>query len=276
MRFKQWLNLEMYSRPVMNLKRYLQNKPMDAYEHVWWIIRWLKDHPEIVEEYNVDLEKLEDMYHDDSEELPEILEKIVNQLSSEQRSEIADYIAAKDPSEAPTWTYMSFNQMVRPNTWLVHFADSATEIYFHGFTRGVDNLTKLGLTTQLPDYEKDFGGYNFAFRANSRDAYSAAREGKYGKEAVMFRASGLEATHYGDEENQVIFYGRSIDPGQIVLLTKEYDNWCVKMKDARDGRECAYVRENFSDVVNWVMNNFDQYRKRITDSKTKWSRPDWV
>jgi len=266
----------MYSRPVLGLKRYLLDRPMDAYDNTFWIVQWLESNPDVADDHQVDTDKLQAMLNDSNYDgVHEILEKVVGRLTPDQRQEIADYINRHDSSEAPTWSHMDYSRMVKPNTWLIHFSDEAHAISYKGFTRGVDDLTKLGLTTYLGKDMKDYGGYNFAFRADGRHANWAAHKNKYGEAAVMFRASGVEAYHYGDEEDQVIFYGSSVDPGQVVLLTRDEGDWCVNMEGARSDRECAF-RGDFSNAVQWVMRNFDQYRKRITNSMQKWKRPTWV
>jgi hypothetical protein len=154
--------------------------------------------------------------------------------------------------------------MLKPSTWLIHFSDDASDISWKGFKYGSDDMTKLGLTTYLSKDAKQYGGYNFAFVADSRDAKNAAGHrsgrGKYGKEAVMFQAAGVQAYHYGDEENQVIFYGKSINPNKVVYLSKADDDWCVNGN--RTNRSCLYTGP-FEDTIDWVINNHEQYRHKI-------------
>jgi len=61
----------------------------------------------------------------------------------------------------------------------------------NGFTIGMSDMRKLGLTTYARNdgYSKKYGGYNFAFSLDERDYKYAGN--KYGKEAIVFRASGL-------------------------------------------------------------------------------------
>jgi hypothetical protein len=150
------------------------------------------------------------------------------------------------------------------NKWLIHFTNNAEEIAREGFTKGVNDITKLGLTTRLSDIDKQFGGYNFAYLLGdyvkySREMYSGY---KYGKEAVLFRASGIKTNHSGDREPQVIFYGNTAK--NIIPIKKtnkgEYGEYGIY--DMRDGK-LLYENNNLSKVVNWVVKNYDQYRSRL-------------
>ena len=85
----------------------------------------------------------------------------------------------------------------------------------------------------------------------------------------MFMNSGISADHYGDDENQIIFYGPDVK--ELVYLTRDKDdNWSVVTapgpKDNPlyfESKE-VYVNEDFSKVVEWVINNYKQYSNKIT------------
>lgn len=280
------LNESGYNRPILNFRDYMQKKYIDPYEHGWEILRWLKKNPDELDELGVNLHDLEQMHDDGDDLFYDILTNMVSRLTPDQAEKISQDISYHNPAEAPTWSHMDYNQLVRPGTWLVHFSDEAWKISQEGFNIGMEDMGKLGLTTHFSKRRKQetgIGGYNFAFKADSKYATHAARNGKYGEDAVMFRSAGVEAYHYGDQEDQVVFFGAAIDPGQIVLLTKLDDNeWCVAMQTGR--RDCAYIGRGdwsqrtygFDSAVDWVMNNFDQYRKRITNPHMKWRRQTWL
>ena len=264
-----------YNGPILGFRNYMKQKSLDPYDNAWEIISYLKSDPDLADRLNIDAEQLDDMYSDADDRIYEILDKsVIPHLEEDDIESIVDYMLRINPVEAPTWSQMSYKKMVEPGTWLIHFSDNASWIARQGFKRGIDDMTKLALTTHMSDQEKDLsdGGYNFAFDADSRYADYAARQGKYGSDAVMFRSAGVEAYHYGDEEDQIVFYGPAIDPGQIVLLHNNSGDWCVEMTGRRD---CAYIGE-FRKVVDWVTINFDQYRKRITSSQMKWQRQTWL
>jgi len=70
----------------------------------------------------------------------------------------------------------------------------------------------------------------------------------------MFQSAGIKVYHYGDEENQIIFYGSMVH--EIIPLYKTYDSWVIE--SSRDGR--MVVKGDFPTVVSWVMKNYQQYR----------------
>ena len=121
-------------------------------------------------------------------------------------------------------------------------------------------LETLGLTT-YHSFDKKSGGYNFAFTLNDYERYGKNRSfgsyrgWKYGKEAVMFHASGVKTWHWGDEEPQVIFWGPSAR--DIVLIENLEGEWGVT--NGNTGR-VIYKSERLPDVEVWVVNNFNQYR----------------
>ena len=108
-----------------------------------------------------------------------------------------------DPN-SPTYLFMDFERDV-DNEWLIHGTNDAGSIEANGFTRGVWDLASLGLTTALVDKVKT-GGFNFAFYATS---FHEKEVLAYGKEAVVFRASGIEVYHHGDQQRQIIFLGNT-------------------------------------------------------------------
>lgn len=195
----------------------------------------------------------------------DLCSRIDQSLTESERAEILDFLHRHDPTEAPSWAFFEDPRLVRPNVWLIHFTDDARSVRDTGFTRGVEDVERLGLTTHLSDVEKEGGGFSFAFIANSRDALQAGD--KYGREAVMFRAVGVRAYHTGDDENQVIFWGESVSPASIVALVpvENTNEFCVLTKGRmRDrGRDCAF-KGQLADAIAWVERNYDQYRRQIS------------
>jgi len=145
---------------------------------------------------------------------------------------------------------MQAKKPLSDRAWLVHFSNKAAEIAKTGFKYGVNDVTKLGMTGWLAQSTKKHGGYNFAFIANSREALSQSQKGTYGKHAVMFQNSGLRVFHYGDTENQVIFWGKGIDPNKITLLINDGTQWSAFYHNVK-----PIITGNFRSVVKWVMDN---------------------
>ena len=116
------------------------------------------------------------------------------------------------------------------------------------------------MTTWYSQDSKKYAGYNFAFVANTRDASAAARQKKYGKDAVIFQAAGVQAYHYGDNEDQIMFWGPSINKDKLVLLKHDDDWMVVPNRPLRSNREFL-KKGDFKEVVHWVMQNYRQYSK---------------
>jgi hypothetical protein len=146
-----------------------------------------------------------------------------------------------DDPQSPTYLFMDFIRDVA-NEWLIHGTNDAESIEANGFTRGVWDLASLGLTTQLVDKVKT-GGFNFAFYATS---FHEKEVLAYGKEAVVFRASGIEVDHYGDQQRQIIFLGNTAT--DIHSINYSSGIYYVMINDVEfEGtlKECA----------DWIMEN---------------------
>lgn len=164
--------------------------------------------------------------------------------------------------------------------WLIHFSEDAGSIAYKGFIKGTGDLEHLALTDGS-NYSSE--GYNFAFLAdevtNSEAEYYCGRNSdNWG--AVMFHANGIEAYHYGDNQNQVIFWGPSardlvpIYHGNVDIdIDHHYDDYADNRGDNDDtwyvtddkspyGR-ILYSNQEIEYVIAWVENNFFQYRKRL-------------
>jgi hypothetical protein len=166
-----------------------------------------------------------------------------------------------DPHEQPNWVSMEKAGVVKPDQWLVHFTNSPWYIARDGFEYGHEEEQGLAYTTHKKNRTKG-PGYNFAFKAGSRDASFKASKKTYGKEAVMFRCGAIETYHNGDDENQVIFWGP--DAKDIVPIYDAGGDWQVI--DNRTERP-LFTSEIFDTVVDWVERNFDQYRKALLARK---------
>lgn len=170
-----------------------------------------------------------------------------------------------DDSEYPAWSYFDNNPQLIKNQWLIHFTNDADSIAKSGFKYGVDDMTKLGLTTHLGEFDKKYGGYNFAYTLNDFQKYGSSSYGnwsksgyKYGNEAVIFNASGIKVWHYGDEEPQVIFYGNTAK--NIIPITSG-DNFKFAIY-GKNGK-ILYENDKLTKVVDWIVNNYQQYRKNF-------------
>lgn len=162
---------------------------------------------------------------------------------------------------------LSKQKLLPNNTWLIHFSDNARSIARDGFTVGADDITTLGITRHSnKGYESE--GYNFAFLANSREVENTARSKKYGKHAVMFRGSGVHFYHYGDNENQIVFYGPDVK--EFVLLENDGGDFKVVGNQNHTSRDYLFdptttrnSEQSIVQCVDWVEKNWQQYKNML-------------
>jgi hypothetical protein len=235
---------------------------------------------DFLEETDTEFEMPKEMrpsnYADEPEEEVDMFEdniELITWLENNNKeiyNSFADYLYDKissntlpiTDSEYPAWTYFGKPELIK-NQWLIHFTDNAQDIARNGFKYGVDDMTKLGLTTHLGEFDKKYGGYNFAYKLSDfsiygKGNYSHGSGYKYGKEAVVFNASGIKVWHYGDEEPQVIFYGKTAKD-IIPIIGGENEKWEIYNKDGR----ILYENDDLKKVVDWLTNNYQQYRKNL-------------
>jgi hypothetical protein len=166
-------------------------------------------------------------------------------------------------ADYPAWSFFGSPEILKEQ-WLIHVTDNADAIESEGFTKGMDQIEKLGLTTNFGDYHKKHGGYNFAYTLYDFKRYAKTNRGwvggyKYGKEIILFRCSGVRIQHYSDEEYQTIFWGKlatninKIDKG-------EKCDWGIFNKIS--GR-LLYENDELENVIHWVVRNYNQYKKYL-------------
>lgn len=174
-----------------------------------------------------------------------------------------------EPEEQPSWRYLDAISIVK-NQWLVHGTDDKNlrDIKRQGFIKGVDDLTKLGLTTWFSgdDGIKSYPGYNFAYTVDDFKRYGYSSRGglTYGSGIVVFKASGLRCWHRGDGEHQTIFNGKTATDICPVYPVIGSDDWAIMSEN----NNILYMNEDLVQVVNWLDKNYTQYRKAI-----KWEKP---
>lgn len=144
-------------------------------------------------------------------------------------ADATDDILRGDPYDAPSFLFFDAPAAKR-DAWLVHFSDHAERIESRGFTRGVDDPMRLGLTTGVSDSGKSQPGYVFSFLPESVNRYAFTRgQPKYGRGAVVFRSDALVAWHGSDEEQQAISWGP--EAKDIVSVTMDGRSPCVYVDD---------------------------------------------
>jgi len=242
-----WLQkIATYSNELAYLNRYLR-EAWDPYDYIYHVKRFLEYNDRIPsneddDEYEIGSEWLEKATPEELEEFKKFVEKVVR---NEPRYDLIN----------PPYEDMEYNKFIKP-TWLIHFTDEPWEIERHGFIYGHEGTEGLHLTTYKSEEQRHKGtGYNFAFQAETKYANRAAMRSSYGRHAVVFWGAGVQVFHYGDEENQVIFDGSTIDKNMIFPIFREgYGNgWEVS-----DGTGRIMKKGEFEDVVSWVINNWER------------------
>jgi len=166
--------------------------------------------------------------------------------------------------DVPTWYYLDYIRDVK-NEWLIHFTETkqdAFDIAKNGFKYGTEEIEKLGLTTWFKKETKKHGGFDFAYtpREAHKNFESRHDSSKYGKNGVIFIASGVEAYHSGDVEKQVLFYGNTAR--NIIPFYEDSETNKLTIENINTDRKIAEFKYP-SDMVEWVKTNYPQYQKAI-------------
>jgi hypothetical protein len=172
----------------------------------------------------------------------------------------------------PSWIFLKNPELVK-NQWLVHgtrMMDGAM-MARQGFIKGVKDFKKLGLTTFWTgeQAEKKAGGYNFAFTPDDFVMYGMdGSDPMYGDGTLLvFRASGIRCWHQADDQWQTIFNGKTAT--DIVLIYETMGTYTIYSKDKKKLFQTSVDGKNEPiDAVNWVIDNYDQYRSSIG-----WEKP---
>ena len=168
------------------------------------------------------------------------------------------------PADIPSWFYLHEPTLVK-NQWLVHGTSrmDGRMMARKGFIKGINDPTKLGLTTWLSG-KKIGDGYNFAYTPEDFVQYGLdGSELKYGDGTfLVFRASGIRCWHHADDEYQVIFHGKTAR--DIVFVDETMGTYTIHSKKGKPLVQTSLDGKNSPvDLVNWVIDNYDQYRRSI-------------
>lgn len=190
-------------------------------------------------------------YEDES-----LIEMFCNML---EENNLCDHFVSEmqsivDYYELPSWCTMDFNRVVK-NEWCIHFGSDSENIAREGFTGGTPEIEHLAYTNA--GAQKSSAGYDFAFLINDR----SVDYNEYGDEAVIFRTSGVEIYHYGDNQNQVVFWGPNVK--SFIPIHQDNGDWVVYGKNGQVLVRCGRP----SEIALWATENLPQYRKQIMTGK---------
>ena len=199
-------------------------------------------------------------YEDES-----LVEMFINML---EENNLCDHFVREmqsivDYYELPSWCTMDFNRIVK-NEWCIHFGSDSESIAKEGFTGGTPEIEHLAYTNA--GAQKSSGGYDFAFSINDK----SVDYNEYGDEAVIFRTSGVEIYHYGDNQNQVVFWGPNVK--SFIPIHQDNGDWVVYGQNGQVLVRCGRP----SEIALWATENLPQYRKQIMTGKNGYTPKQWV
>jgi hypothetical protein len=262
-----WYRVASWSNQIGRLNNYLRSAFKPA-EHSWEVFNHLWTNERITPE-------LDELYKTDAKAFAK---RVWPTLSEDDRDAVRYAVANYDATHprtgpSPAYVNLHYRRLVRP-TWLIHFTDYAGDVGQSGFQYGHPGIRGLSHTTSKDDEKRfDKPGYNYAFDLNDETAVKEAakmsgfRGRKYGNDAVVFWSAGVEVYHWGDEENQVIFWGPSVDPNTAFPLTSRQHQWEVVNAA---GRRVFHSRDIIA-AARWVTQNHQMLR----NVKEKEQGPTW-
>ena len=171
--------------------------------------------------------------------------------------------------EQPSWAYFDNPEIIK-NQWLIHFTnENPKDIQKYGFEDLVDDIAHLGLTTffSKTSANRSKEGYGFSYLLSDYIKYGkgsrSKSEWKYGKNAVLFRASGVRVWHLTDDEYQTIFKGNTARDIIPIYYNEDTGTYQIENKKNKKEFQVIYENEELEKVVSWIVKNFNQYRSVI-------------
>jgi hypothetical protein len=255
---------EYISNPLADLKSYLtmtdnQKKEDLINRNPYFVKLWAEKYFDIQTKRFVKNSNLED-------------KEIIRLLKKEYPYEYIDFLdwsynnidKLLKPIDIPSWYVLEYDDIIK-NQWLIQFRTIGIHDIWttQKFTYGMTDIAKIAYSTSYsPEFKKGgLFGYAYTIEDFPKYARSSFKGGnlsyKYGKEALLFQASGLKVHHYGDQEPQVIFLNNTAKNIVYIKVLQEKD-WGVINNT---NNKIIYRAQILSDVVKWVINNFNQYKK---------------
>lgn len=238
---------ERYTEPLIELARYLKERPLNITDHTQWFEEWA----ELRDDGILRRAGLDQYPEQDDFEAWYPIEEV---MTDDEKEKFAQFLQWQDPANAPSWIHMDFRKILPRTTWLVHKTNSASDVWRQGLKFGSPEVSRLGLTTWFTKEAKRTGGYNFAYRVQDFD------DSKYGKECVMFQSAAVLVHHGGDLEYQAIFWGPDVDVNQVIAVHEAGGYYEVAK---RNGKVLFRTDKGMEDAILWVVSNANAYRKPL-------------
>ncbi len=280
------------------LIEYLQTDEMYLYkyfknykENLFYIIAedYFKSLIEVLNE-NIEDDEIQRIYdnelYDDHEYIEDFVEYVLSNEELKKQvfllidSNMSQFSAEYNDidSNDATLLCMEYEGIYKKN-WIIHFtsAENAQYITKDGFTYGTSDVERLGLTTWYKKEAKKYGGFNFGYNINTYKRYYRdsgwGNTFKYGDSCIMAMVSGIRVEHYGDQEEQIIFWGKSASSILMIYDSDAYDSdtYGSELKgdyyveNYKTGK--AIYSGDFEDVVDWVVKNHLQYKNVLYRGK---------
>lgn len=149
-----------------------------------------------------------------------------------ESSNIARQIVYDDPQSAPAWMLIEpvTGKILPKNTYVVHFSDHVQDIKANGFKFGIPDINKIALTREhnifggVRRISYNQPGYNFGYQIDGSIDLDH-RAGGYGDGVLLFQTSGMLIHHDGDQEQQVVFWGPSVNTKRAIAITRVDSRW---------------------------------------------------
>ncbi len=155
-------------------------------------------------------------YADETNNIMDISPLLYYRLPIKIRRSFESVISQEDLSGNSHKAFSLLSDKKLPSdTLLVHFTNHPDAIVQNGFRVGIPDMHLLGETVRLPAWMKTKPGYNFAYQ-HSRQNYGIQDGAWKRRYAVLFRHTGVLVQHYGDREEQVIFWGPYVKTSSII------------------------------------------------------------
>lgn len=142
------------------------------------------------------------------------------------------------------------------NKPLVHFCcndGDSEDIFKNGFRYGAE-LKNLGWTF---GYKNEKGNYGFAYDLNDIVNNTEKRFPFYGKEGVVFIASGVKVNHYGDSYDDTPTPECIFDKGSVKEMICRFRSSFADCEVYDKNNRLIYKSKNFNklSLFTWISNN---------------------